>query len=124
LGPAKFALGIAINHDHPARTISLSQTTFIDRMIEHFGQVDAYPCDTQMVAGLQLYCPDLSIPPCLEVSVWKLQYLKEIYSFCLTLGGINSLYLLGYSDSDYTNCVDTSCSIGGYCFSLGSGAIS
>jgi len=39
-------------------------------MIEHFGQVDAHPCDTQMVVELQLYCPDLSIPPSLEVSTW------------------------------------------------------
>ena len=31
---------------------------------------------------------------------------------------------MGHSDSDYANCVVTSRSIGGYCFSLGSGAIS
>jgi len=70
LGPAKFALGIAINRNHPARTISLSQTAFIDRMIECFSQVDAHPCDMPMVAGLQLRRPDLSIPPSSEVSAW------------------------------------------------------
>ena len=32
--------------------------------------------------------------------------------------------LAGHSDSDYANCVDTSRSIGGYCFTLGSGMIS
>jgi len=32
--------------------------------------------------------------------------------------------LTGFSDSDYANCPDTSCSIAGYCFNLGSGAIS
>jgi hypothetical protein len=53
-----------------------------------------------------------------------LWYLKGTRSLCLTLGGANSICLLGYSDSDYANCVDTSQSIGGYCFSLGSGAIS
>jgi hypothetical protein len=63
LGPAKFALGIAINHNRSIHTISLSQTAFIDCMIERFGQVDAHPCDIQMVTELQLYCPNLSISP-------------------------------------------------------------
>src|SRR6266851_5976961 len=63
LGPAKFALGIAINCDHPASSISLSQTTFIDHIVKCFGQMDAHPCDTPMVVGLQLCCPALSVPP-------------------------------------------------------------
>ena len=40
------------------------------------------------------------------------------------LGGRNPLSLISYSDADYANCVDTSCSIGSYCFTLGSGVIS
>ena len=32
--------------------------------------------------------------------------------------------LASFSDSDYANCPDTSCSIAGYCFNLGSSAIS
>lgn len=32
--------------------------------------------------------------------------------------------LIGYSDADYANCPDTSRSVGGYSFSLGSGSIS
>jgi hypothetical protein len=32
--------------------------------------------------------------------------------------------LVGYSDSDYANCPSSSKSIGGYCFTLGSGVIS
>jgi hypothetical protein len=70
LGPAKFALGIAISHNRSARTITLSQTAFIDRVIEWFGQSDAHPCDTPMVAGLQLRRPDLSTPPSAEVCSW------------------------------------------------------
>ena len=172
LGPAKFALGIAISHDRSARTITLLQTAFIDRVIERFGQSDAHPCDTPMVAGLQLHRPDLSTPPSAEVCSWMdhtpyralvgslnyivvathpdiafavgrfagfldcyrpehwsaairvLRYLKGTCSLCLSLGGTGSLRLLGYSDSDYANCVNTSRSIGGYCFSLGSGVIS
>ena len=50
--------------------------------------------------------------------------MKGTRSLALRLGGQNSLCLVGYSDSDYANCPDTSRSIGGYCFSLGSGMIS
>ena len=53
-----------------------------------------------------------------------LRYLKGTRLYTLTLGGKNPLCLTGYSDSDYANCVDTSRSIGGYCFTLGSGMIS
>ena len=42
----------------------------------------------------------------------------------LTLGGTTSLALTGYSDSNYSNCAETSKSVGGYCYSLGSGLIS
>jgi len=172
LGLAKLTLGIAISRDRPSHTISLSQSTFIDCVIERFSQTDAHPCDTPMVAGLQLCHPDPSIPPSSEVSNWMdrtpyctlvgslnyiavathpdiafavgclatfldcycpehwsagicvLRYLKGTCSLCLTLGGASSIYLIGYSNSDYANCIDTSHSIGRYCFSLGSGAIS
>ncbi len=46
LGPAKFALGIAISHNRLACTISLSQSAFIDHVIECFSQTDTHPCDT------------------------------------------------------------------------------
>jgi len=52
LGPAKFALGIAMTHNIPSRTISLSQTTFIERLLERFNLKDAHPSDTPMVASL------------------------------------------------------------------------
>ena len=57
-------------------------------------------------------------------AIHVLHYLKGTRLYSLTLGGQNSLSLLGYSDSDYTNCIDTSRSIGGYCFTLGSGMVS
>ena len=68
LGPAKFALGIAIERDDD--TVSLSQTAFIDRILEQFGQSDAHPTDTPMVAGLQLRRPDKSSPIPPEVAEW------------------------------------------------------
>jgi hypothetical protein len=72
-----------------------------------------------LASFLNCYCPEHWL-----VAIQVLQYLKGTHSLCLTLGGIGSICLIGYSNSDYTNCVDTSRSIGGYCFSLGSGTIS
>jgi hypothetical protein len=61
LGEAKFALGISISRNRADRTISLSQTALIDRIVAEFGQADAHPVDTLMVAGLnlQLVLPQL-----------------------------------------------------------------
>jgi len=170
LGPIKFALGIAIERN--ADTISLSQTAFIDRIIEQFGQTDAHPIDTPMVAGLQLRHLDKSIPIPSEVTKWRertpycelvgslnyiavatqpdiaysvgrlasfldcfqqdhwtaaicvLRYLKNTRTLSLVLGGTRPPSLLGYSDADFANCKDTSRSVSGYCYSLGSGVVS
>ena len=53
LGPVKYALGISVECDLTSHTISLSQTSFIDRIVSHFNQTDAHPCDTPMVAVLR-----------------------------------------------------------------------
>ena len=172
LGEPKYALGIAITRDRSLRTISLSQTAKIDKLVEEYNQTNARSVDTPMVAGLQLRKPDKSTPVPSEITDWAartpyrslvgslmylavatrpdisyavgrlssflddfrlehweaairvLRYLKSTRSLGLTLGGRNPLAISGYSDSDYANCVDTSRSIGGYCFTLGSGMIS
>ena len=59
-----------------------------------------------------------------EAAVRVVRYLKGTRLLSLQLGGLAPITLLGHSDSDYANCPDTSRSIGGYCFSLGGGAIS
>jgi len=43
---------------------------FINRIIEQFGQADAHPAETPMIAGLQLQRPDKSSPTPPEVSDW------------------------------------------------------
>jgi transposase InsO family protein len=62
LGAAKFALGIAISRDFTSRTVTLSQTALIDRVVEEFNQRDAHPVSTPMVAGLQLRRPEKGTP--------------------------------------------------------------
>jgi transposase InsO family protein len=172
LGEPKLALGITISRNRPNRTISLSSTPKIDELIEEYGQTDAHPADTPMVAGLQLRRPDKATLTSPEIVEWAertpyrklvgslmylavatrpdisyavsrlstfldcyspehwaaairvLRYLKGTRAHVLVLGGKNSLNLSGYSDSDYANCLDTSRSVGGYCFTLGSGMVS
>ena len=74
---------------------------------------------SRLSSFLDCYCLDHW-----EATVCILHYLKGTRQYALTPGGRNPLSLIGYSDSDYANCVDTSCSIGSYCFTLGSGVIS
>jgi len=59
-----------------------------------------------------------------NAAVRIVRYLKGTRDLRLTLGGNNKIKLSGYTDSDWANCLDTHRSIGGYCYSLGSGLIS
>jgi hypothetical protein len=52
------------------------------------------------------------------------RYLKGTRDLHLSLGGDNQLDLKGFTDSDWANCLDTRCSVGGFLFTLGSGIIS
>jgi hypothetical protein len=71
LGPAKFALGIAFSRNCSKRTITLSQTAFVDKVINHFNLSDAHPCNTPTVAGLVLHWLDKTIPVPPEIRDWQ-----------------------------------------------------
>jgi len=70
-----------------------------------------------------------SVMDCYTTEHWKaavrvLRYLKGTRNLTLHLGGTQALNLTGFSNSDYANCINTSRSIGGYCFSLGGSTVS
>jgi hypothetical protein len=44
---------------------------FIDKVMNRFNLSDAHPCDTPMVAGLILCCPDKTIPILPEIAEWQ-----------------------------------------------------
>jgi hypothetical protein len=73
LGPAKFTLGIAISRNCPSHSISISQTAYINCLIDHFDVCDARSVDMPMVTSLQLRRPDPSAPKPPEVVKWHLQ---------------------------------------------------
>jgi hypothetical protein len=170
LGNARFCLGIALERDRTHRTISLSQTALIDRIINQFGLKDASPVSTPMETGLHLsrrtHAPStdaqrelmsrtpyrsligslmylaIGTRPDIAHAVQQLcrhldcygpihwdaakrvvRYLKGTRELKLVLGGDHPAQLLGFTDSDFANCPDTRRSVSGYCFTLGSGAI-
>ena len=72
-----------------------------------------------LLSFLNCYTPDHW-----SATMWVLCYLKGTCSLSLVLGCDCSPSLVGYSDSNYTNCPDTSQSISGHCHSLGTRVIS
>ncbi|OJT07316.1 Retrovirus-related Pol polyprotein from transposon TNT 1-94 [Trametes pubescens] len=59
-----------------------------------------------------------------EAAKRVVRYLKGTRTLALHLGGSRAAFLLGYTDSNHARCADTRHSVGGYCFSLGSGMVS
>jgi len=57
LGEPKFCIGITIKCNRVDRTVSLSQTALIDKIITQFGQSEAHPISTPMDPGLKLRRP-------------------------------------------------------------------
>ena len=49
--PAHFHIGITIEHDRAARTLTLSQTALIDRVVSQFGLTDAHPVAIPFESG-------------------------------------------------------------------------
>ncbi|KNZ81971.1 Copia protein, partial [Termitomyces sp. J132] len=59
-----------------------------------------------------------------NAAVRVLRYLKGTRTLQLRLGGQSPMQLIGFTDSNWANCLDTRWSIGGYAWSLGLGLIS
>jgi hypothetical protein len=171
LGNVRFVVGIAVNWDRPNRTVMLSQTALIDKIVAQFGQRNAAPSSLPMDPGLKLRranyknmskdeldeikkLPYRSLVGCLlylsigtrpdiTYSVQQLSQYLDCYSYAhwnaairvvrylsgtrqlkLYLGGTNQISLLGFTDSDWANCLDTRRSVGGHAYTLGSGVVS
>jgi hypothetical protein len=61
-----------------------------------------------------------------DAAVRVVKYLKGTRLLSLELGGMNPIrpVTVAFTDSDYANCPDSSRSVGGYCFTFGSGMVS
>jgi hypothetical protein len=75
LGTACLIMGIAVTWDRATCTVTLSQTALIDKIIEQFGQRDAYPMSAPLEFGSKLWCANHdSIPPDERLQLNKLPY--------------------------------------------------
>jgi hypothetical protein len=63
LGPIHWLLGIKITHDRAARTISLSQSSFIDSILSRFSFADIKPYGSSMIPGSTYLKSDSSSSP-------------------------------------------------------------
>jgi hypothetical protein len=77
LGEARFCIGIGISRDRPNRTVSISQTALIDRVVQQFGQADADPISTPMDPSVAkcLVRPLPSDPPLSDADARDLAHL-------------------------------------------------
>lgn len=82
-------------------------------------------------------CPDITYSvqqlsqylDCYSYAHWNaaihvVHYLSGTWQLKLHLGGTNQISLLGFTDSDWANCLDTRRSVGGHVYTLGSGVVS
>jgi len=97
LGPAKFTLSIAFLCDRSACTITLLQTTFINKIMNWFNLSDAYPCNTPMVASLVLHWPDKTIPVPPKILAWQART-----PYCTLIGTLNYITVRTHPDIAFT----------------------
>ena len=123
-------LGLQILRPDPAIPVSSAIASWMERIpyrsligTLNYLAVATRP-DIAFAVGRLASVLDCYRPEHWDAAIHVVRYLKGTRSFSLELGGSNPVRLLGFSDSDYANCPDTSRSIGGYCFSLGSGMVS
>jgi len=80
LGPVSWLLGIKVTHNHKDRTISLSQTTYINTILDHFALTNAKPYRSPMVPGIVYSKDDSPSSPQEATHMEKLPYQEAIGS--------------------------------------------
>ena len=61
LRPVSWLLGLAISHDHPRRTLAISQETYINTIVHRFHLEDAKPLSVPIDANTRLLKEDCSV---------------------------------------------------------------
>jgi hypothetical protein len=90
----------------PANEVAWAECTPYQSLIGSLMYIVIGTClDISYTVGRLASFLDCYGPEHWEVAIQVLCYLNGTRSFCLRLGGTAPLQLVGYSDSDYTNCV-------------------
>ncbi|CAI7739662.1 unnamed protein product [Closterium sp. NIES-54] len=131
LGDLRHYLGLQITRDRAARTITPSQSHMVQQVLQRFELQHSTVQRTPLAVDHRLTGPFLDEPfepsgpyaelvGCLMVA----KYLATTSGVGLVLGGRQDVVLTGHCGSSYADESETHRSTQGYCFSLGSGAVS
>ncbi|KAJ9548963.1 hypothetical protein OSB04_021506 [Centaurea solstitialis] len=146
LGEARKILGMEISRDRKACTLTLSQKSYIEKVLKRFNMNGAKANDMSRVpyssaVGSLMYAmictrPDLAYAISMvsrymanpgkehwKAVQWVLRYLSGTRNHCLCFGASRD-GVQGYVDSDYGGDMDGRRSLSGYVFTMGSCAIS
>jgi len=80
LGPVHWLLRIKITHDRNARSISLSQTAYIEKILAHFNLSNAKPLSSPITPGTNLSKEDAPADPTKAARMKKMPYREAIGS--------------------------------------------
>ncbi|CAI7891220.1 unnamed protein product [Closterium sp. NIES-54] len=143
LGELQHYLGLQITRDRAARTITLTQSHMVKQILTRFCFPFSNGPYPELVGSLMylMTCtrPDLAYPLSVlarfiapgrhRPSHWYAakrvaKYVASTSGMGLVLGGKQPVTLTGFSDSSWADDAESLQSTQGYCFSLGTGAVS
>uniref|UniRef100_A0A3Q7H6H9 Reverse transcriptase Ty1/copia-type domain-containing protein n=1 Tax=Solanum lycopersicum TaxID=4081 RepID=A0A3Q7H6H9_SOLLC len=117
LGAARKILGMEIIRDRERRKRFFSQRSYIQKVLTRFGMSSSKTIDTPNAANIPLTA--MFAPQSEE----EKEYIGTS-DVGLIYGGDTQCLVIGYSDSDYTEDIDTRRSMTGYVFTLGGSVVS
>ncbi|GAA0144422.1 hypothetical protein LIER_04872 [Lithospermum erythrorhizon] len=134
MGEAFYVIGIKIHRDRSRGNLRLFQEAYIKKVLERFGMKDCSPSVAPIMKGDRFsldQCPrnDIERNSNQGIDHWKaakkvLRYLQDTKDYMLMYRWTDSLEVVGYSDSDFRGCNDSSKSTSGYVFMLANRSIS
>eukprot|EP00171_Calliarthron_tuberculosum_P001088 IDg1088t1 len=127
LGHAQEFLGLEITRDRPNRTLTLSQSGYVDKYSIVIGSlmylmIGTRPDIAFAVGKLSQHCEKPRLQHWIAAKR-VLRYVKGTRNLSITYGTKSSLEPLGYCDSDWGGCVETRKSTEGYLFLIAGGAV-
>ncbi|KAH9647382.1 hypothetical protein KPL70_025173 [Citrus sinensis] len=137
LGLATKILGMHIIRDRVSKTLFLSQTGYVEKVLSRFGMNESKPILTPLGAQFRLSKQEepeenaevehmKNIPYTSVVAKWMLRYLKGTTGLGIVYGRVDksSDQIQGYVDSDFASDLDKKRSITSYVYTLCGGAVS
>ncbi|GKA67352.1 putative RNA-directed DNA polymerase [Tanacetum coccineum] len=143
LGEASYVIGIEIHRDRSHGILGLSQRAYIDKILKKYSMQNCSPTIAPVVkVGSLTYAQVCTRPDIAYITGmlgryqsnsgkehWKaakkvLRYLQGTKNSILTYRKTDNLEVVGYLDSDFAKCKDSSRSTSGYIFMLSGGLLS